>query len=183
MQPYTKDLAQLQAQLDVFDHEYNTVRGHQSLEERRTPQEAWDAATVVQPPQPGEAEQHSTKPTRPALAGESVASKQETQSNDDATALPTKLSATLRVEYIDPAGRTLMRVNKNRCLRIAGVEIYLGKLLLSTPVHVEWDQAELMVISMEGELVAKFDYPFPNEVTYLSLKHATARFQNQLLTS
>lgn len=185
-QPYAKDLAQLQTQLDAFDHAYNNERGHQSLEDRRTPQEAWDATPVAQPPQPGNAEQHSTKPTRPALAGESVPATQETQNNEGATAssppAPKKLSATLRAEHMDPAGRSLMRVNKNRCLRIAGVDIYLGKLLLNAPVQVDWDSTELMIISMEGELVAKFDYPFPDEVKHLSLKHATAKFQNPTLS-
>ncbi|RBM02620.1 hypothetical protein C1H84_04060 [Glutamicibacter soli] len=38
--PFAKDLAELQAQVDVFDQAYNTQRGHQSLEDRCTPQEA-----------------------------------------------------------------------------------------------------------------------------------------------
>lgn len=72
----------------------------------------------------------------------------------------------------------MLRANKNRCLRIDGVEIYLGKLLRSTVVNVVWGPTDLMVLNMDGELVAKFDYPFPQGVKYLSLKHATAKFQN-----
>lgn len=58
------------------------------------------------------------------------------------------------------------------------MELYLGKLVRSTRVRVLWDRAELMVLSMDGELIAKYDYPFPEGMKYLSLKHATARFQN-----
>jgi len=31
-----------------------------------------------------------------------------------------KLGATLRAELMEPAGSQLMRVNKNRCLKVAG---------------------------------------------------------------
>ena len=79
---------------------------------------------------------------------------------------------------MEPAGSQLMRVNKNRCLKVAGVELYLGKLLRSTMVKVIWDHEELMVVSMDGELITKYDFPFPDEVKYLSLRHAKAMFQN-----
>ena len=86
--------------------------------------------------------------------------------------------AALRSELMGESGSHVLRANKNRCLRVAGVEIYLDKLLRSTVVNVVWDPTDLMVLSMEGELVAKFDYPFPQGVKYLSLKHAMAKFQN-----
>ncbi|RBM02619.1 hypothetical protein C1H84_04055 [Glutamicibacter soli] len=89
-----------------------------------------------------------------------------------------KLSATLRADQMEPAGSQLMKVNKNRCMKVAGVQLYLGKLLRSTHVKVIWDAEELMVVSMDGELVTKYDFPFPDGVTYLSLRHAKAKFQN-----
>lgn len=61
---------------------------------------------------------------------------------------------------------------------MAGVQLYLGKLLRSTKVKVIWDLEELMVVSMDGELIAKFDFPFSSGVTYLSLRHAKEKFQN-----
>ncbi|MDQ0095969.1 hypothetical protein J2T21_003883 [Paeniglutamicibacter psychrophenolicus] len=147
-----------------------------------TPQEAWDATPVAEPLAPGEWAKHSTTPA-PSI-GEAVLAVQpgEGQSptpQDHSTPEPAKLSATLRTEHMEATGSKLMRVNKNRCLRVAGVELYLGKLLRSTMVKVIWDQTELMVISTDGELITKYDYPFPDGVTYLSLKHATAKFQNQ----
>lgn len=177
-QPFAKDLADLQAQVDVFDQAYNTQRGHQSLEERCTPQEAWDATAVAEPLAPGEWVKLSTTPS-PALAEPAYSTLQEVAGQYAATAPETvKLSATLRAERMEPAGSQLMRVNKNRCLKVAGVQLYLGKLLRSTKVEVLWNQAELMVVSMDGELITKYDFPFPEGVTYLSLQHAKAKFQN-----
>lgn len=177
-QPFAKNLAELQAQVDVFDQAYNTQRGHQSLEERCTPQEAWDATAVAEPLAPGEWVKLSTTPS-PALAEPAYSTLQEVAGQYAATAPETvKLSATLRAERMEPAGSQLMRVNKNRCLRVAGVQLYLGKLLRSTKVEVLWNQAELMVVSMDGELITKYDLPFPEGVTYLSLQHAKAKFQN-----
>ncbi|MFJ2620094.1 DDE-type integrase/transposase/recombinase [Glutamicibacter sp. NPDC087344] len=181
-QPFAKDLAELQAQIDVFDQAYNTQRGHQSLEERRTPQEAWDAAVLAEPLEPGEWEKLSTAPG--VGVGDDVLAVAPSQEQSvspleaGATPEPAKLKATLRADRMEPSGSALMRVDKNRCLRVAGVQLYLGKLLRSTMVKVLWDQTELMVISMDGELITQYDYPFPEGVTYLSLKHATAKFQN-----
>lgn len=79
---------------------------------------------------------------------------------------------------MEATGTQLMRVSKNRCLRVAGVELYFGKLLRSAMVKVVWDQAELMVISIDGELITKYGYLFPSGIAYLSLKYAMAMFQN-----
>lgn len=181
-QPFAKNLAELQAQIDVFDQAYNTQRGHQSLEDRCTPQEAWDATAVAEPLAPGEWVKLSTTPapTRAAAAFAALPEGTGPAAGKDAAASPepVKLSATLRAERMEPAGSQLMRVNKNRCLKVAGVQLYLGKLLRSTKVEVLWNQAELMVVSMDGELITKYDYPFPAGVTYLSLQHAKAKFQN-----
>ena len=42
-QPLADTLAELQAQVDAFDHIYNTERPHQGLPGRVTPQTAWEA--------------------------------------------------------------------------------------------------------------------------------------------
>lgn len=96
----------------------------------------------------------------------------------EATPEPVKLSATLRAEVMAPLGSQLMRANKNRCLKVAGVELYLGKLLSSTMVKDIWDHEELMVVSMDGELVTKYDFPCPDRGTYSGLQHAKVMFQN-----
>jgi putative transposase len=56
-QPLAESLAVLQAQLDAFDHIYNTERPHQGLPGRVTPLTAWQATPTAEPPRP--------KPDRP----------------------------------------------------------------------------------------------------------------------
>jgi transposase InsO family protein len=56
-QPLADSLAQLQAQVDAFDHIYNTERPHQGLPGRITPLAAWQATPKADPPRP--------KPERP----------------------------------------------------------------------------------------------------------------------
>ena len=60
-QPLADTLAELQAQVDAFDHIYNTERPHQGLPGRITPQAAWDATDKAEAPRP--------TPTKPTTAG------------------------------------------------------------------------------------------------------------------
>lgn len=57
-QPLAQSLTELQAQVDTFDHIYNTERPHQGLPGRITPLAAWDATPKAEPPRPN--------PNRPA---------------------------------------------------------------------------------------------------------------------
>jgi putative transposase len=51
-QPLAESLAGLQAQVDAFDHVYNTARPHQGLPGRVTPRVAWEATAKAEPPRP-----------------------------------------------------------------------------------------------------------------------------------
>ena len=51
-QPLADTLAELQAQVDAFDHIYNTQRPHQGLPGRITPRAAWEATPKADPPRP-----------------------------------------------------------------------------------------------------------------------------------
>lgn len=51
-QPLAETLAELQAQVDAFDHIYNTQRPHQGLPGRVTPLTAWQATAKADPPRP-----------------------------------------------------------------------------------------------------------------------------------
>ncbi|MGL3151889.1 integrase core domain-containing protein, partial [Microbacterium sp. A82] len=55
-QPLADTLKELQAQIDRFDHIYNTERHHQSLPGRITPLQAWEATPKAAPPRPQPAE-------------------------------------------------------------------------------------------------------------------------------
>jgi putative transposase len=51
-QPLASTLTELQAQVDAFDHIYNTQRPHQGLPGRVTPLTAWEATPKVEAPRP-----------------------------------------------------------------------------------------------------------------------------------
>ena len=51
-QPLADSLAELQAQVETFDHIYNTERPHQGLPGRITPAQAWQATPKADPPRP-----------------------------------------------------------------------------------------------------------------------------------
>ncbi len=51
-QPIAESLAELQTQVDAFDHIYNTQRPHQGLPGRVTPLTAWEATPMADPPRP-----------------------------------------------------------------------------------------------------------------------------------
>lgn len=51
-QPLAATIDELQEHVDRFDHIYNTQRPHQGLPGRITPQTAWDATDVAEPPRP-----------------------------------------------------------------------------------------------------------------------------------
>jgi transposase InsO family protein len=51
-QPLAATIDELQEQVDRFDHLYNTARPHQGLPGRVTPQQAFDATAVADPPRP-----------------------------------------------------------------------------------------------------------------------------------
>jgi len=52
---------ELQAQVDEFDNIYNNLRPHQALPGRVTPQQAWDAMPVAEPPKPRTADSIPSK--------------------------------------------------------------------------------------------------------------------------
>lgn len=51
-QPLAQTLEELQAQVEAFDHAYNTTRPHQGLPGRITPAQAWEATPKADPPRP-----------------------------------------------------------------------------------------------------------------------------------
>lgn len=51
-QPLADTHDELQAQVDKFDEIYNTERPHQGLPGHITPQQAWDATPIAEPPRP-----------------------------------------------------------------------------------------------------------------------------------
>ena len=67
-QPLASTLVELQAQVDAFDHVYNTERPHQGLPGRVTPRLAWEATAKAQAPRPTRERFVRPAPKRPRSA-------------------------------------------------------------------------------------------------------------------
>ena len=68
--PAAADLNELQVLLEEFELAYNTTRGHQSLPQRCTPQQAWNATPKAStPPLPGPAPRHPSRRESATLSG------------------------------------------------------------------------------------------------------------------
>ena len=180
---YAKNLTMLQEQLDEFDQYYNHERTHQALDGRCTPYQAYTSMPVADRPDLEYAAKHSTKP-RPyfserdlGLLPVSVEEVAPVPEVSPATA-PLKLGSTLHAARIGAAGEQQMKMNKNNCLVIDGTMVYFSKIMRNAIVWVRWGHGELLVVSQQGELVAKFAYPFEAGLKYLGLKNALVKFQN-----
>lgn len=67
-QPLADSLAELQAQVDAFDHIYNTERPHQGLPGRVTPTAPWEATAKAEAPRPTRERLARPVPAQPAPA-------------------------------------------------------------------------------------------------------------------
>lgn len=185
---FATDLSKLQAQLDEFDHYYNNERTHQALEDRCTPYEAYISLSVASEPDLQNAVKNSTKPRQQFSARDHSQTPASMLGAEDSlpsvpaapapAPVPAMLASTLHAAQVGVCGERQMKMNKNNCLVIDGVMVYFTKVMRNATVWVRWDHDELLVVSVQGELVAKFSYPFTAGVKYLSLKDALAKFQN-----
>jgi hypothetical protein len=90
-QPIAQSLAELQTQVDAFDHIYNTQRPHQGLPGRVTPLTAWEATRKADPPRP--------KPDRPVYEVPAASRYRLPRAQP-----PTDLPAGTRVRTVTTAG-------------------------------------------------------------------------------
>ncbi len=182
---YANNLTMLQEQLDEFDQYYNHERTHQALEGRCTPYQAYTSMPVAAPPDLENAQKHSTKPRAHFSEREQTAQEDTVGeatavpvSEVSAPTAPPRLHSTLHAAQIGESGEQQMKMNKNNCLVIDGTMLYFSKIMRNAIVWVRWGNDELLVVSQQGELVAKYVYPFETQRKYMGLKDALVKFQN-----
>jgi putative transposase len=123
-QPLADSLAELQAQVDAFDHIYNTQRPHQGLPGRVTPLTAWQATAKAEPPRP--APQLFTPTPRPKPAP-----------------IPTDLPADTQVRQLTCNGTlTLNKVS----YKVAGRRRYEHVLVIT-------DGDNIIIADLQGEIL------------------------------
>lgn len=137
-QPLAASLAELQAQVDAFDHIYNTQRPHQGLPGRVTPLTAWEATPKTDAPRP---KPHLTWLDRPVQA----------RQRHPQTPPPADLPADTRVRKVSSAGT----VNVDYVFYKLDVDHAFKQVLVVT------NDDKITVTDFDGEILAEHTRPAP----------------------
>jgi transposase InsO family protein len=142
-QPLADTLDELQAQVDAFDHLYNTERPHQGLPGRVTPLTAWDATAKAEPPHP--------KPN-PAWLDRPVTSRYQRPRVQP----PADLPADTLIRQVSSAGT----------IRLDKVTYKIDVDHAFEQVLVVTDDDTITVTDLQGQILAEHTRPAPG-VTYV----------------
>jgi putative transposase len=140
-QPLADTLAELQAQVDAFDHIYNTERPHQGLPGRVTPQVAWEATEKAEAPRP--------KPDPPFLVEAATRRLRPAPPPEDL-----------------PAGTTVRKLTSAGSFMLAGVHYMVSGPYGFQQVLVIVDGDKITVADLDGEILIEHTRPAPG-VTYV----------------
>lgn len=141
-QPLAETLAELQAQVDEFDHIYNTQRPHQGLPKRITPQAAWEATAKADPPRP--------KPDRPIFDAPAPSRYRRPQAQ-----LPADLPTGTRVRTVNTSGTiSLDYVHYKVDVHLAFAQVLVIAAGTNTGDPV-------IITDLDGEVLAEHTRPAP----------------------
>lgn len=143
-QPLASSLAELQAQVDAFDHIYNTERPHQGLPGRVTPLAAWQATPKADPPRPDT--------DRSWLERPAVARDQRPRPHQP----PADLPADTRIRKVGTTGNIAL----DKVFYKVDVNYAFQHVLVVT------DGDTITVTDMQGEILAEHTRPAPG-ITYV----------------
>lgn len=147
-QPLAATLSELQAQVDAFDHIYNTQRPHQGLPGRITPLAAWEATPKADPPRP---DTDRSWLGRPVVARYQRPRPQPT---------PLDLPAETRVRKVNSAGV----VTVDNVFYKLNVDHAFKQVLVVADGSQPGDK--IIITDFDGEILAELTRPAP-EVTYV----------------
>ncbi|WP_454149379.1 DDE-type integrase/transposase/recombinase [Microbacterium lacticum] len=132
-QPIARNLRELQAQVDAFDHVYNIERGHQALPGRITPLQAWEATPRATPPRPRSVKRKPNEPSPPAPSPNG------------------RVRDGIRVATVHPNGS----------IKARGCIFNISYALRGTDVFVLYEAAGIMVFDDRGTLIVVHLWPSP----------------------
>lgn len=168
-QPLAATCEQLQAQVEEFDRIYNTERGHQGLPGRMTPQQAWNATPVAEPPRPAaepaepvppETGAHDQTPGPAATPDsdldlsamwEKAASSSSTSSQD------TSAKITGSIHAPAASGHQSMRVYANGVVSFADTLFSLSRVVANRIIIADWNPERIVFATTVGEVIAEFE--------------------------
>ena len=132
-QPIARNLRELQAQVDAFDHVYNIERGHQALPGRITPLQAREATPRATPPRPRPVKRKPNEPLPPAPSPNG------------------RVRDGIRVATVHPNGS----------IKARGCIFNISYALRGTDVFVLYEAAGIMVFDDRGTLIVEHLWPSP----------------------
>lgn len=146
-QPQAESLAELQALVDQFDIIYNTQRPHQGLPGRITPQQAWDATPVADPPRP-----------RAPIVARIV---------PDAAhiAATTPSQPPLWKGFPDTGTREAI-VNRDGTVSFNRITFQIGRAYRDQTIHAVWNTTGIAFITIDSQLIIEHPWP-PPETRYV----------------
>ena len=161
-QPIAATLDELQEHMDRFDALYNTQRPHQGLPGRVTPQQAWDATPVADPPRPW----HVDGPLMPAVLRPPAATPLQIEPE-------VKLSGSYKPT--SGQGHHRLKVYSNGTVRFNEVVYSLSTRMAFRTVGVYWDVEEIIFMDAEGQVIAEFAWP-KKDINHVGMKSARKAF-------
>lgn len=141
-QPLAETLDELQAQVDAFDHIYNTERPHQGLPGRITPLTAWEATPKADPPRP--------KPDRPIFEAPAPSRYQRPRPH-----LPADLPAGTRIRTVSTSGT----IGLDHVHYKVDVNLAFEQVLVVSTGDKTGDP--IIVTDLQGEVLAEHTRPAP----------------------
>lgn len=190
-QPMARSHAELQEQVERFDQVYNTERPNQALPGRITPQQAWDATEIAEPPRPKPA---AVRPRTPAPAQEAQARHpaELPATNDGRHAAPDAYDL-LRIQaqranatpprkfsgsigHPAATGTRKMQVYPNGVVNIGRTLFSLTKRMGGRIVTATWDRESIVFANTEGEVIAEYLWPSKG-TAYVGIGKSRARFR------
>ena len=186
--------AELQAQVDRFDVIYNTERPHQGLPGRITPQRSWDATAVAEAPRPKPVSalpKPKPKPKPTALAPLPLPVLVAEPRAVVAAEAPDCPAPVRRIEPVSgtgaagkiggsiahPAatGSQKLKVYPNGVVSLGRILFSLTKRMGGRIVIADWDLEGVIFASLDGEIIAEYDWPTEG-ATYVGMGKARTRF-------
>lgn len=143
-QPLAESVEALQAQVDAFDVIYNTQRPHQALPGRITPQQAWEATAVAEPPRP--------QPNTAAI----VLPQQQ-----DTAARPAERTARSGGPKLrnQSQGQDHCAVGATGGLRFRNVIYYVSNRAAGQKVIASWDEHGITFADLDGVVLREYAWP------------------------
>lgn len=155
-QPLASSIPELQHLVDQFDHIYNTERPHQALPGRITPQQAFDATPVAEPPRP------PAQPAEPVVPSAALPAVTSQPPEPHATPIHSRHRSPFPEQ-----GQRQLTVLSNGTITLNGISFLISHPLAGQKIHATWDPTGITFTDTNGEVTAEHPWP-PNGTRYVS---------------